>query len=535
MLKLLTINNLGQAGYNSDIAKIDLGPEYMTYAENFRILRNSVETFGGTLLAIPPPDEVDKVGLLYAVRTSTQSVWFVCGTNSIYAYTGSIWENYSPLDGSGDPISFNLADGRELLWTGCMIGKTVFFNHPDIGPLYLIIGSSNNFQDLPFTFGDPSQGIPPATFKDVDIYFDVIRSHKNFLFGLGLTEKGVSFGDSYRWSHPADENGIPFTWDESDLSSLAGRASLGGDGGQIIDGLSMRDSFFIYSQDSIDFLSFTQGDFVWKRQRLSSIVGLLSKDCIVEIKGAHFLLVDGDIVKNDGTNITSIIHNRLQKRLNSRANEATLITSFALRNDAKKEIWFCLPESDSEIPSVAYVYNWRDDTWYIKDFQTPVVSGSSGIQPIDKVTWDEIDGTWENATRTWSSSKATSINDTLIASLSNGTLLEIDPSGDIDEDSFDTVLERTDYPLEGNRANNTVVRIYPHISSSGNVLIQVGSQQFTGDSVNWETAQEFDPSINRKLDFRTTGELFCWRISSIEKARFSISGIDVEYSNAGVR
>ena len=80
-----------------------------------------------------------------------------------------------------------------------------------------------------------------------------------------------------------------------------------------------------------------------------------------------------------------------------------------------------------------------------------------------------------------------------------------------------------------------MVRIYPHISSSGDVSIQIGSQQFVGGSVNWEDPQIFNPDEQRKLDFRTTGELFCWRVSSIGNARFTISGIDFEYSNAGLR
>jgi len=536
MLKLLTVNNLGQAGYNSDIAKMDLGPEYLTYAENFRIDRASLETFGGTIVSIDPPDDGDSIGLLYAIRTTTENAWFILGQHSIYQFDGNLWVNVSPENEDGDPIDLNLSAGREVLWTGCVIGKTVFFNHPDIGPLYATIGSDvGSFQDLPFTFGDPAQGIPPATFREVGIFFEVMRSHKNFLFGFALTEGGNFFGDSYRWSHPADENGIPFTWDESDLSSLAGRASLGGDGGQIIDGLSMRDSLFIYSQDSIDFLAFTGGDFVWQRNRLSSIVGLLSKDCVVEVKGVHYLMVDGDIVKNDGTNITSIIHNRIQKEFNSSANAESLTTSFSLRNDSKKEIWFCIPEGESTFPTKAYVYNWRDDTWYLKDFSPAIVSGASGVRPVDKDTWEEMSSTWENETRQWASGRATSINDTLIGVYSDGTLIEIDPTGNIDEDGFNTVLERTDYPLEGNRVNNTVVRVYPHISSSGNVLIQVGSQQFPGDSVNWEDAQTFDPNTQRKLDVRTTGELFCWRVTSIEQSRFRLSGMDFEYANAGVR
>jgi len=116
----------------------------------------------------------------------------------------------------------------------------------------------------------------------------------------------------------------------------------------------------------------------------------------------------------------------------------------------------------------------------------------------------------------------------------SGELFNIDPLGDIDQDSFGCVMERTDYPLGGHRQTNTVTRIYPHASGDPFDL-EIGSQDQVGGPVRWEVKKRFDPGNQRKIDVRTTGEAFAWRITSVDKNRFRLSGMDFEYTQAGLR
>jgi len=91
-----------------------------------------------------------------------------------------------------------------------------------------------------------------------------MRSHKQFLFALGLNEGGTIIPDGVRWSSPADITGIPETWDELDTTNFAGITTLGGDGGNIIDGVSLRDSFVVYRESGITVFDYVGGQFVWK-------------------------------------------------------------------------------------------------------------------------------------------------------------------------------------------------------------------------------------------------------------------------------
>ena len=206
----------------------------------------------------------------------------------------------------------------------------------------------------------------------------VMRSHKNFLFAMNLQEGAVELPNAYRWSHPADINGLPASWDETDTAYIAGKDQIGGDKGAIIDGLSLRDAFCIYSESGVSILDYTGGEFIWRLRELSFTTGLFAKNCVVEVKGSHFFLADGDIVTNNGSTLDSIVHNVLRKRLNAKANSTYYDRSFVARNDTLKEIWFCVPEDDSVYPSTAYIYNWKDNSWSIRDLPEGLPSATFG-------------------------------------------------------------------------------------------------------------------------------------------------------------
>lgn len=547
MPELLTISNAGIKGINSDIKPWELAPEYITSGVNFRIFAGSLRASGGSDVwslastASPIVDEFDNIvvdefdnvlvdqlgitfnpGFLIPVATVAADYWIAAGRSDVKVFDGTIWTPIASAAGYG-----SLGVDDELNWTGCMLGSIPVINNPQSHPEY-------------WSPQSPGQILQPLSFDASNTWlakgysFKVIRSHKNFLFALNLTEGGVELPNSYRWSTAADINGLPFTWDETDLSALAGKAQLGGDAGTIIDGLSLRDAFAIYSENSITMLDYTGDEFVWKARELSSTIGLLAKDCVVEIKGTHYFLADGDIVKNDGNRIESVIHNRLRQRLSNSISSDYFTNSFAVKNDALKEAWFCVPENGAERPNVAYIYNWRDDSWAIRDLPEDTAFAAYGSQATGAETWDSWGGTWDEQGGVWGSRKITPLDDTIIGvNSADSSLLLLDP--DLPSTDINARIERTDFPLEGHRQVTTITRIYPHIEGSGPLLIQVGSQDYAGAAIRWTPSNEFTPGADRKIDVRTTGELHCWRIESIDAISFEFSGMDIEYSRNGLR
>ena len=524
MTELLSLKNIGSKGLSTDIQPWDLPPEFITHGNNFRIFAGAIESSGGSKIWSVSPVQFYP-GMAFPVGSTSGNYWLIAGRDGVYSFDGLNWVNVSSTQGYP---SIGIND--ELLWTGSMLGQIPIISNPQGQPEYWAPQNpSTLLQALPFD--------QVNSWTDKGYSADVFRSHRNFMFALSLHEGGIDFPDTFRWSHPADINGLPPTWDETEPDFLAGKAALGGDGGHIIDGHSLRDAFCIYSEGSIDILDFTADEFVWRRRELSATVGLLSKNCIAEVKGVHFLLVDGDIIKNDGNTITSIAHDRIRKLLSSSMSKDNYNRAFAVKNDLLKEIWFCVAEGSEPYPNVAFIYNWQDDSFTVRDLPPNTAAAGYGTQSIPSDNWDGFNDveTWDTQTLPWGSISSSLLSDAIIGvDPTTGTLTLPDPRGAPDDD-LDTVIERVDFPLAGFKQVTTITRIYPHIRGEGDLLIQFGSQDFPDAPVRWKPAVVFNPATQRKIDIRTTGELHAWRFSSIGKSHFTLSGFDVEFQLAGER
>ena len=372
------------------------------------------------------------------------------------------------------------------------------------------------------------------TWKSKVLSAKVVRSHKNFLFALNLQQSATVLATSYRWAHPADINGLPYTWDESDLASIAGIASVGGDMGDLVDGLTLRDNFMLYSQRGISVLSFVGGDLIWARAVLSTSYGLLTKNCVVESKGYHYFLSDGDILKTDGNSIVSLLHNQMQTQLVNNIDPINYMNSFAFSNPVTEEIWFCIPQVNHVLPNIAFVINTQDDLVSMRSIPDTTTGINFGPNLQTPILWSNVLGSWTENAKKWAYDPTSIFSRTIVATNNvNSAIvsLELDDT----TTTQDTILERLSFPLEGQEVVTTTQSVFPHIVSQVPVLIRLGSQQFVGDAVTWKEPVLFDPNTMRKVDIRTTGKLLSWRISSTGTLPFTLTGLDIQYVVNGLR
>lgn len=523
-MTLLPIHDFAESGINSDLPEWSLKPGAITYGENFRVKNGKVGNFGSYEDWNTPTGAPSSFNPGYGLRVKGSSDFIItAGRTAVYVFDGSSFSDISNVAGYT-----GISTDDELSWTGCMLGQIPVINNPAAYPEYWSPQSTTQvMQDIPFVN-------TVSTFRSLAYHCKAMRSHKNFLIAMNLTEGGNDEIDAYRWSHPADTNSLPFTWDEGDPTNLAGKASLGGDGGPIIDGLSLRDAFAIYSETAIDILDYTGDSFVFERRELSSTIGLLARRGIAEIKGTHFIIADGDIVSNDGNKIQSIVHKRIRSRLNANTEADSYANSFALSNIAAKEIWFFVPESGATHPNVVYIYNWRDDSWSIKDVPD-VAHAVYAPRAAPSDTWNTIAGTWATVTGVWGSRKRTPNDDTIIGIENSPTVINLLDEVTTATGVEQTIIERTGLRLTSDDSINTLNRIYPRIEGSATVSIQVGAQEFPGGPVTWTTAQDFNPATDRKLDVRSTGKLHCWKMTSTEATQWWLSSMDFEFVSDGRR
>lgn len=528
MKKSLQVSDFARAGINSDLLPWDLPASFLTHGNNLRISNKRIKPFGGYSVWAEMPN-TDPAGFIMHVGSTSGKYWLIGCLDSLYSWDGTTFNDVTNVAGYAGIID-------ESLWSGCMLSSLAVVSNPGDYPQYWDPDNPSGLSvDLPWDATN--------TWRDVSEHCDIIRSHKQFLFALRVTVDGVQSDDAVRWSVPADINGVPETWDPIDTTKVAGLTNLGGDGGIIIDGFSLRDAFVVYREKSVSIFDYVGGNFVWQIRHQSTSVGLLATDCLVEVKGKHFFIGDGDVLVNDGNSIQSLMHHRLRVSFISDFNDEFYFNAYAVKHNVLSEVWFCIPSGDSEFPNKAYIYNWRDDSWAIRDL--PVTAhGSYGSQQVGGPSWGSVVGTWLTISSIWNSGGLSPLQNTIVA---------IQKGSDNEESSFNRlllpdyndlsittkynfVIEREGFPLEGMDQVTTITRVYPHMDGPGDCFVQVGSQDWPGAPTRWKPAVLFRPTLDRKVDVRTTGELHCFRIYKDDvEAVFNVSGFDIEYVLAGER
>ncbi len=264
-MPILNVRNIGSTGVNSDIEPWDLPPDALTDGINYRLSANKLQSVGGTRPVAPSIG--DQIGhITQSTDYSGNSTWVLCGENNIKLYDGQSFTDIGTSLRAADPRFSNLDATK---WSTCQVGQVVFLNHPQLYPSYWVNGAGDPAKPLWWHVGEES-------WEDENKSCRILCAHKNFLFALGMQEGAEEYRDKVWWSHPAEPDGIPFswrpTWEQPD--SIAGWVSLGR-GGSIVGGESLRDSFVIYSEEAINIMDFT-GD----------VLGSLKCDCGSQLKAA---------------------------------------------------------------------------------------------------------------------------------------------------------------------------------------------------------------------------------------------------------
>jgi hypothetical protein len=473
-----------------------------------------------------PQQTAQKLQALNFGASSTLTI-----TNYIGAGTTTVTGTVASTSGYaiGDILTISGATGTEQVKLN---GVWSIANVPTSTTFTFVVTTSVTAGTLTTTLGATTKS--GQTWKSKQLSAKVVRSHKNFLFALNLSLSGAVQPTSYRWSHPADINGLPFTWDETNLSAIAGIASVGGDMGDLVDGMTLRDNFMLYSQRGISVLSYVGGEFVWARNVLTTSYGLLAKNCIVECKGYHYFLSDGDILKTDGNSFESVLHNQMQTQLVNNIDTTYYMNSFAYANPVTKEIWFCIPQVGYTLPNIAFVINTQDDLVSMRSIPSTTTGLAFGPNLQVPILWSNVLGGWDQNPKNWAYDP-TSIFSRTIVSTNNVNSAIISLELDNATTTQSTLLERTSFPVEGQEVVITTQSVFPHIVSQAPVLIQLGSQQFVTGPISWKAPVSFDPNTMRKVDIRATGKLLSWRIYSTGTLPFTLTGLDIQYVVNGVR
>ena len=220
----------------------------------------------------------------------------------------------------------------------------------------------------------------------------VIESFRDLLVAGNLTEVDSTntsnvvrrLSGVVRTSDVAAPGAIPNNWNPFTTGvSTADEFTLS-ETSVIQDMKSLQGNMYIYSTDSIHVMRLTGNvNAPVSFTPVTDEYGCLTTGGVVEYDGKHFIVGSNDIyvfVGNPG-NIQSLADGKVRDYFKENLNPTHEKQLQLLNNHAENEIWVCYPTLDSLAGELneALIYNYRDNTWTIRDLDSVM---SAAVGPI---------------------------------------------------------------------------------------------------------------------------------------------------------
>lgn len=511
---VIRVAKVGEFGINKDLSQHELPPNVWTDANNIRFMDGSASQALGYKELYPSAAVVPFHVLpldVGGVRT-----WLYAGANKLYSVSdGAVHTNLTRQTAS---VDVNYSATRNS-WTSCLLGGIPILNNGvDVPQQWLLTGKASALSAWPATF----------TCK-------VLRAYKNSLIALGITKAGVNYPYMVKWSHPADPGTVPVTWDIADATKDAGETDLSEGYDKIVDGLTLRDSFMIYKESSIWRMDYTGGAFVYRFSKVLGASGALSRNCIAEIDGRHFVLSSSDCILHDGQSSQSVLDKQTRRDLFRKIDAANSDKCFVFVNRLYNEVFVCYPSLGSTVCDKALVWNYSDKTVSFRDLPGINHADSGAVDDSSSATFDTDAGSFDADTTVFDSNSS-SLTRTLSVMAGNTPKLYLLDSGA----TFDGVapvayLERAGLSFGAPEAFKLVSgmrpRIYGPIGSTVNV--SVGSSFDPYGAITYAAPMAYTIGSSTRLDCLVSGRFLAVKFETGTAAMWRLDSYDLDVAEAG--
>lgn len=407
-MNIVRIKDLGQYGIIHDIAPHELPVNAWTNGRNIRFRDNRAERAPGYRALYAASVETPQF-LFHADLITGERVLIYAGATKCAAVTfeaGAIVQT--------DITHLTPRTGSVNMWTGAALSGVPVFNSAadQKVPMYWNLDLEAKFLDLP--------NWPALT------YCKVIRAYKNILIALNITKNTLGYPYMVKWSSPADPGSLPSSWDETDPTQLAGEFDIAEGQDDIVDGLQMREAFFVYKERSMWRMDFVGAPDVFNLSKVFSENGPIAKNCIAEIHGRHILFGDTDILLHDGQEGQSILDRKSRIWLYQNIDVENRDRCFVFRNPFARETLFAFPQGGSTVCDIALVFNNIDGTTSVRELKSFNHATFGPLWPEFLSTWDTDSDPWDTDLSTWNGQIGPYDRNVPIGASSDGNIYALD-------------------------------------------------------------------------------------------------------------
>ncbi len=516
MYELFNLKEPAKYGIIKDVKPYDLPAEAWSDGQNVRFREGRAEKVLGSSSVLGTPSVAPYWAM--PVKTATTYYWLYANLAKVYVTDGTTHTNLTRQTAA---VDVDYAATADINWNGGVIGQIPFLNNGiDPPQMWNPLSTAQRLTPLPFVTGT-------STWTSLGYKARVLRQFKNWIVAMDFDDGSARYRNRVIVSDAADGT-VPASWDWSDPATQAIRFDLDGTTGDIIDSLPLRDMNVIYKDDSAWGMQWIGGNDLWRRFEIFKEDGILSRRCVKAFKGQHVVLTTGDLVIHSGQDPQSIISDRMRTWLFNNISTTNYERCFIVPNYRDDEFWICFPQEGSSFPDMALVWNWKHNTFGVKELPgvAHIAYGVVDTSAAD-TTWSGDTDTWDSDTTAWGEkSYNPSTLKPLICDTTN-TLFQLgDDTNQVNGTNMTVFLERIGHDFGDEENIKFVTELWPRISGTdgGIVTVRVGGQMDIGDAVSWSPVQTYTIGTTQKIDCRVKGRYISVRYDSTTDVDWRLSG-----------
>ena len=365
----LTVDVMESAGIAQDRPAHRLPPSSFSSGLNVVFGQDGAETLAGDLRTFSTASATPL--WLGAFPPITAPKWVYGNLTDLYAIDGATHQQITRVSGSYS------GTGAERWQSAVFNGVGIFNNTIDIPQAWTEFEASTPLVDLPNW--------------DSNRRAKVIRTFKNFLIALNMTDSGVSRPYRVLWSDSAVPGTVPGSWDSTDPTTDSREFDLAQTEDHLVDCLPMGDMNIVYKENSTWGMSYIGPPYYFRFWDILSTDGLLHRDCVRSTPIGHIVVTQNDIIAHNGQKESgqSVIYKSLRKWLFSNIDPTNYKNCFTFADVRRNEYWFCFPEVGETYATRAFVFNWKENTTGIRDMPaTPYAAiGPVGESTLEDIAW----------------------------------------------------------------------------------------------------------------------------------------------------
>jgi hypothetical protein len=198
----------------------------------------------------------------------------------------------------------------------------------------------------------------------------------------------------------------------------------------------------------------------------------------------HFVVGNDDVCLFDGINVKSIAENRIKRFLANSIDETYAQNSFVVRDVNNRETWVCVPQTGSQFPTVAHIWDERRDTWVTRDLNS-VRHGTVGFVTDSAIdtTWDSDSEVWDDDLSAWNAGSTGAKTKVVVSE--EDTLYVEDTT---DTTSVTGAIAKYDLAFDDDAQSKIINAVWIRGTGLGfaNVEFRLGSRASTDDSITWQ-------------------------------------------------